>query len=73
MNRSLGTASSNPHPPTVGPPEHVALRDGEAAPNDLWITLAERQHTILRLRAERDARDEDITLLFDSHDQARLA
>lgn len=68
MTRSLGTASSNPQPMT---PEYVALRDGEAAPNDwltIFLTLADRL-----VDWEEACKAEEATLVFDSHDQAKLA
>ncbi len=76
MTRSLGSASSIPREGTPQTPAKEAARGGEAEPNDwsdMWITLADRMAIIAHLRSEREAWDEHVSLIFDQHDQARLA
>ena len=73
MTRSLGTAPSNPRLGTDTPlnTHGDEAGDGGAAPNDwlsIWVTLANR---IVEWNQAVEA-EEDI-LVFDSHDQARLA
>ncbi len=76
MTRSLGTASSNQHRDNavLRPPcreSSQRMLDGEAAPSDwceAWLALADR------LASWADAIEvEEYKLVFDSHDQARLA
>ncbi len=70
MTRSLGAVSPNPSEDAARPHEEAA-RDGETAPSDwlaMWITLANR---IVEWHQACEA--EDASLIFDNHDQARLA
>ncbi len=74
--RSLGSASSIPCSLGDVRPQMDDTRGGEAEPNDwknVWLALSGRLETIARLRAERDAHNDGTQLIFDSHDQARVA
>jgi hypothetical protein len=47
-----------------------------AAPSDwlsVWIRLGDRCAEIQRLRDEEEASAQDVTFVYDSHDQATLA